>query len=255
MSNGGNLSARPTLDQAYDSPSWWYDIRGYFILRLSYRTTLRALIRFFARNVSGNHLEAAIGSGTLFKMVLFRRWLSRLPAPQVVGFDYARPMLAGACKRFKGQAGMHLQHADVACLAYPDNHFESANVANAVHSFPDVNAGLRELHRVLKPGACLAMNVLLYAKGSRLSRRVANRLVDWGIKKGILFSPYGRDDIESRVRAAGFEIVESRETGNVLMLVARKPAPAAYSDRPKTPGEGHLRAPEMGSLRSKAAAV
>ncbi|MBA4386578.1 MAG: hypothetical protein C0404_01275 [Verrucomicrobia bacterium] len=211
------------IERAYDSEPWWYDIRGFFVLTFAYRCSLTSIIRFFNRNISNNHLEGAIGSGTMFDMILRWRAFRRQRTGRIVGFDYAEPMLAGARKRFAGRSGLRLIHADVARLPFENDMFDSANVANAVHSFPDVDAAFTELHRVLKPGARLAMNVLLHPTGPAILRKIANRINDWGMKKGILETPYERADIEARIRKAGFDVVEAIEAGNTLNVVARKP--------------------------------
>lgn len=212
------------IDKAYDSPPWWYDLRGFGILTFSYRSTLMRQVRFFGRNIEGRHLESAIGSGTLFGMILrWRRWKG-LPKAQIVGFDYADAMLAGARKRFAGEAQVRLLRADAGKLEFPDASFDSVNIANAVHCFPDVDAALRECCRVLKPGGKAAMNVLLFPRGIAPLRALAARINAWGMRKGILETPYAQADIEARVKAAGFEIVSNEVSGNALMLVARKPA-------------------------------
>ena|SRR5205823_2711049 len=201
-----STKSREKIAKAYESQPWWYDVRGFFILTFAYRSTLGAQLRFFGGNVSAHHLEVAIGTGTLFDLIQkWRRW-KKLPATHVVGIDYAEPMLAGAVRRFADNPHIELKHADVAALPYPDGTFDSANIANAVHCFPDVDAAFREVFRVLKPGGQLAANVLLYARGPRPLRAIANRINDWGMRKGILFSPYEQDDIRGRLVAAGFEI-------------------------------------------------
>src|SRR5512138_2052893 len=85
---------------AYDSPPWWYDLRGFLILTFSYNSTLSRQIRFFGPNFGPKHIEIACGSGTLLSFIL--RWRKRkgLPQVQIVGVDYAESMLNGAKRRF-----------------------------------------------------------------------------------------------------------------------------------------------------------
>lgn len=211
------------IEKAYDSPPLWYDIRGFFVLTFAYRSTLWAQMAFFGNNIGPRHIEAAIGSGTLYGMILAWKRLTGHPVhAEMVGFDYAPAMLAGAIRRFKTTPGMRLVQADVAALDFPDNYFDTANVANAIHCFPDVDAGLLELCRVLKPGGRLAVNVLLYPRGIQPFKWISQKINVWGARKGILETPYEQDDIRSRIVNAGFTVESEEVAGNTLNLIARK---------------------------------
>ena len=227
MSDNNKPSEELTLDKvskAYSSPPWWYDVRGFFILTFAYRSTLWAQIRFFGDNIASNHMEVAIGSGTLYSFIdKWRRW-KKQPAAQVVGVDYAEAMLAGAINRFADNPDIQLKHADVAELPYPDEYFDSVNIANAVHCFPDVDAAFKEVFRVMSPGANLAANVLLYPRGPQPLRWIAQKIDDWGIRKGILYSPYEQEDIRNRMLQQGFELVSEQVTGNTYNVMVRKPS-------------------------------
>ncbi|MGZ5279793.1 MAG: class I SAM-dependent methyltransferase, partial [Pseudobdellovibrionaceae bacterium] len=109
------------IDEAYSSDPWWYDLRGFLILTFAYRTTLPAQIELFAEHMGSLHLEAAIGTGTLFEMILkWRNW-KKLEKVNILGFDYAERMLAGARKRFKHETNMNLLRADAAELPIASN--------------------------------------------------------------------------------------------------------------------------------------
>lgn len=209
------------VDQAYDSPPWWYDVRGFFILCLSYQCALWSQVRFFARNLtSGRHLEVAVGTGTLFSLV---RTVARLlgARPQrVVGFDYASSMLAGARARLRRAEEVTLLRADIADLNLPSASFDTANIANALHCLPDVDAGLREVSRVLKPGARLALNALLEPTGPLAF--AARRINAWGTRKGILKRPFTDLEVRAALARAGFTIETAARTGNVLNVVATR---------------------------------
>lgn len=213
------LTLTPSIDQAYSSPPWWYDLRGFLILKSSYRSGLLSQVAFFERNLSEQHLEVAIGSGTLFGMVLrWHRWRGR-PTPDVVGIDYAESMLAGARRRFRDQPNIDLLFGDIGDLPHADGYFTSANIANAFHCLSDPDAALASIRRVLRPGGTLAANILLYPRG--LFRGLSERVNRWGIRKGILHTPYEADAVRDLIQAHGFTLVEDRITGNVLNLVAR----------------------------------
>lgn len=210
------------VTDAYSSPYWWYDIRGLFILTFAYRGSLLRQIRFFGTNIGSRHLDIAIGSGSLLH--LMRKWRRRqgLPEVSIVGVDYAERMLAGAAKRFSNDDNVILQQADAGCLPFQDAVFDSVNVANALHCFPDASQALAEAYRVLKPGGTMALNVLLFPRGARVLRSLAEMINRWGIKKGILVTPYSEDDVREMLRRAGFNIESSRVFGNGLEVLARK---------------------------------
>ncbi|MEP6656012.1 MAG: methyltransferase domain-containing protein [Betaproteobacteria bacterium] len=222
----GRAKDRDEIAQAYSSEPWWYDLRGFFILTFAYRSTLWEQIRFFGGNMKAEHLEVAIGTGTLSDLILKWRRFARMPFSHVVGVDYAERMLAGARKRFAGRTDIDLERADVAALPFAANVFDSANIANAVHCLPDVDAGLREVWRVLKPGGRLAANVLLHARGMRALKAFADRINAWGMRKGILATPYDEGDVRRRIEAAGFMIISERIRGNTYIVLAEKPAAA-----------------------------
>jgi ubiquinone/menaquinone biosynthesis C-methylase UbiE len=146
-----------------------------------------------------------------------------LPEVHIVGVDYAESMLAGAIHRFRKQPELEFRHGDAADMPFPDGTFDTANIANSVHCFPDVDGALRGVLRVLKPGGTLAANVLLYPRGLAPLRAIANRINNWGIRKGILYTPYQRDDIRARIVAAGFEVREESVSGNCYNVLAVKP--------------------------------
>lgn len=219
---------RDEIAAAYKSEPWWYDVRGFFILTFAYNSSLPAQLRFFGPNFGPRHIEVACGTGTLLELILrWRKW-KKLPAVDIVGVDYAEPMLAGARHRFAGQSGMQFLHADAAALPFPQAHFDTANIANSVHCFPDVDGALSGVLQVLKPGGTMAANVLLHPRGGWPLKPIAERINRWGIRKGILFTPYGVDDIRSRIVRAGFVIETERVSGNCYDVLARRPqAPAA----------------------------
>jgi ubiquinone/menaquinone biosynthesis C-methylase UbiE len=210
------------VDQAYDSEPWWYDGRGFLILTFAYRSTLPRQIRLFGHNMGSHHLEAAIGSGTLFELILkWRKWKG-LAEPSIVGFDYAPRMLEGARRRFQGDSKIQLVQADAAHLIFEDDQFDTLNIANAIHCLPEVYQSFMEFHRVLKPGGTLAGNCLLYPRGSGFMDRLSTWINNWGIKKGILNRPYTALEIKKLLAQTGFEIVSESVTGNCFDFVARK---------------------------------
>lgn len=218
---------RDEIAQAYRSEPWWYDVRGFFILTFAYNSTLFEQLRFFGPNFGARHLEVACGTGTLLELVLrWRRW-KRLPTVEITGVDYAESMLAGAEHRFRGQPGMRFMHADAAAMPFAECSFDTVNVANAVHCFPDVRGALRDTLRVLSPGGTMAANVLLYPRRGWPLGALARAINEWGQKKGILYTPYELGNVIEMIQEAGFEIVEQQVSGNCANILAKKPSQVA----------------------------
>lgn len=218
-----NTKNKDEIAEAYSSEPWWYDIRGFFILTFSYNSTITQQLRFFGENFGDRHLEVACGTGTLLELIMrWRRWHGKAKT-SIDAIDYAPSMLAGAQKRFAKDPEVHVQHADAANLPYEDNHFDTANIANSIHCFPSVDEALKDIARVLKPGGTLAANVLLYPRGFAPLRLLAERINNWGMKKGILYKPFEEAEALEKITAAGYEVVKQFRTGNTLNVIARKP--------------------------------
>ena len=84
--------------------------------------------------------------------------LARRPgfAGRVVGSDFTFAMLRGGLHKLKSLE-IEPVCADALALPYPDASFEGATVGFGVRNLADLDAGLREMARVLKPGARLVI--------------------------------------------------------------------------------------------------
>ncbi|OYW05433.1 MAG: bifunctional demethylmenaquinone methyltransferase/2-methoxy-6-polyprenyl-1,4-benzoquinol methylase [Acidobacteria bacterium 37-65-4] len=77
---------------------------------------------------------------------------------RVVGVDFSAGMLAVARRKARERGlPLPLVQADALALPFSDECFEGAMVAFGVRNFEDLDAGLREMARVLKPGGRLAI--------------------------------------------------------------------------------------------------
>ncbi len=77
------------------------------------------------------------------------------PTLRLTGVDFCEPMLAQARERSarEGGAGTKFLEGDVMALPFADNSFDGATMGFAMRNVAGIDATLREIRRVLKPGA------------------------------------------------------------------------------------------------------
>lgn len=95
-------------------------------------------------------LDLATGTGDL-ALVLARH----NPQAHIVGMDISQKMLdIGKAKIAKHclESQVELRYGNAAALPFEDNSFDAVTVAFGVRNFEDLDKGLSEIHRVLKPG-------------------------------------------------------------------------------------------------------
>ncbi|HSS32286.1 MAG TPA: bifunctional demethylmenaquinone methyltransferase/2-methoxy-6-polyprenyl-1,4-benzoquinol methylase UbiE [Solirubrobacterales bacterium] len=76
------------------------------------------------------------------------------PDGRVVGSDFSEPMLDLAREKAsaRGAAGVRFEWADALALPYDGERFDAVTVGFGVRNLADLDRGLREMARVLKPG-------------------------------------------------------------------------------------------------------
>jgi demethylmenaquinone methyltransferase/2-methoxy-6-polyprenyl-1,4-benzoquinol methylase len=81
------------------------------------------------------------------------------PDGNVVGCDFSEPMLDLAREKAKrrGVDGVRFEWADALSLPYTEGRFDTVTVGFGLRNFADWDIGLREMVRVLKPGAKLVI--------------------------------------------------------------------------------------------------
>jgi demethylmenaquinone methyltransferase/2-methoxy-6-polyprenyl-1,4-benzoquinol methylase len=101
-------------------------------------------------------LDAACGTGDLAIAGL------RAGAGKVTGLDFSERMLERARRK---DARIEWVQGDLLALPFADETFDAATVGFGVRNVADLEAGLRELRRVLKPGGRLAILEITTPRG------------------------------------------------------------------------------------------
>lgn len=147
------------------------------------------------------------------------------PNLEFVAVDYNRAMLASALEKVRAEdfGNVMLVRADITKLPFVDGTFTGAMTMNGIGSFPDAQAALDELARVLKPGGKLAGS--LYIKGER-------RLSDFLMSH--LFAPFGmftppfftEEEFIGQLEDRDMSKVITRKVGPMMFFSCRKRVPA-----------------------------
>ena len=101
-------------------------------------------------------LDACCGTGDLAMAA------RRAGAGEVVGLDFSERMLERARRK---EPEIEWVQGDVLALPFEDAGFDAATVGFGVRNVEDLEAGLRELRRVLRPGGRLAVLEITTPRG------------------------------------------------------------------------------------------
>jgi demethylmenaquinone methyltransferase/2-methoxy-6-polyprenyl-1,4-benzoquinol methylase len=167
-------------------------------------------------------LDACCGTGDLA--------IAALPvAREIVGLDFSEAMLARA--RRKAPAIEWVQ-GDALELPFPDESFDAATVGFGVRNVEDLEAGLRELHRVLKSGGRVGILEITRPRGPLAAFYklwfdvlipLAGKLLPGGAAYTYLPASVrrfpGAEDLAELLRAVGFVGVNFRLLGGGIVAL------------------------------------
>jgi demethylmenaquinone methyltransferase/2-methoxy-6-polyprenyl-1,4-benzoquinol methylase len=158
---GGRLSSSGTLEETqvlamFDRIAWVYD-RMNTVMTAGLHHHWRRRAADLAQCKPGDRaLDVATGTGDLALELTGRV----APGGEVIGADFSERMLAlarakqsvYAAERAGSGGTLRFQTANALSLPYADDEFDAATVGFGARNFSDLELGLREMARVVKPG-------------------------------------------------------------------------------------------------------
>ena len=153
-------SKREQVEKMFDSISHRYDFLNHFLsLGIDHiwrRRTVNKLKELAPKQI----LDVATGTGDLAVALL------RLNPDKVIGLDLSEGMLSVGRKKMarKGIHNVEMVQGDSENLPFEDNQFDAITVAFGVRNYENLEKGLVEMKRVLRPGGKLV--VLEFSKPS-----------------------------------------------------------------------------------------
>jgi demethylmenaquinone methyltransferase / 2-methoxy-6-polyprenyl-1,4-benzoquinol methylase len=148
-------SKKQQVSEMFDGIAARYDFMNRFLSAGTDISWRRKAIRQFKKDQPKTILDVATGTGDMAIMAA-----KMLRPERIVGIDISEKMLEVGIKKVeKEQLGtkIELQGGDGETVNFPDNSFDGVMVAFGVRNFENLEKGLKEILRVLKPGAQLVV--------------------------------------------------------------------------------------------------
>ncbi len=143
------------VEQMFDSIAHSYDLLNHLLSMGIDKHWRRAAINSLKPFAPRKMLDVATGTGD-FAIMSARE----LKPDTLLGVDLSEGMMRVAREKVK-KAGLEqiisFQQEDCLKLSFPDDTFDALTVAYGIRNFEDLDRGLQEMHRVLKPSGRLVI--------------------------------------------------------------------------------------------------
>ncbi len=133
----------------FDNISHRYDFLNHFLSLGIDRAWRKKAIGFLKQTPPRTILDVATGTGDFAIQAL------SLDPEKITGVDISEGMLEVGRKKIRERSlenRIELKYGDSENLPFPENNFDAVTVAFGVRNFENLETGIREIYRVLKPG-------------------------------------------------------------------------------------------------------
>ena len=146
-------SKKKQVSEMFDSIAPRYDFINRFLSAGTDIGWRKKAIQYFQKDQPKIILDVATGTGDMAMMTA-----KMLKPEKIIGIDISEKMLEYGRKKIEKEklpTKIELVNGDAETINFPDHSFDGVMVAFGVRNFENLEKGLQEILRVLKPGALL----------------------------------------------------------------------------------------------------
>ena len=152
--NDQDRTKKEQVEQMFDNIAPTYDFLNHFLSAGIDRRWRRRAVDYLAAIFPKTILDLATGTGDFAVEAL------RLKPTRVIGGDISDLMMnvgREKAKKLNVTEILEFQRVDSENMPFADNKFDAITVGFGVRNFENLEKGLREMHRVLRPGGRVAI--------------------------------------------------------------------------------------------------
>lgn len=195
-------------EQARDARGWLGRLIAYIMARETWAQNLRAIAALHVRE-DDQVLDVGCGPGRALATLA-----AKAPRGRVVGADPSEVMAEVALARNRGlvrSGRVDVAIAEVAALPFAAACFDKVLCVHVVYFWPDLDAALRELARVIKPGGRMALVFRTSADTSAVESFPSE-----------VYRFRALLEVESAAERAGFRLEGQPAQGEPVLLIATR---------------------------------
>lgn len=228
MTNQNSLTVR-LLTRLRDMRIVW-DVMGSLYNQRIY-DVISDLYEYIAENLTTKETQRIldVGAGRGYMSILLA---AQNPQSGITGIDYS-PMQVIKAKKYRRQqkiSNCAFQQNNALSLPFKDTSFDTVVSVGSIKHWPDAHRGLKEIHRVLKPGGCLMISETDRGVSDADLRAFVQRfpipfvpewLNFWGLRNVIFGQSFTEDQLSRAVHQSGFIKIECRRVATCPYVIVK----------------------------------